>query len=239
LCLCATTSLAMGVNLPAHLVVILNVKRYAVGGYKQYTRNEILQMTGRAGRKGFDTEGVAVLVCQESVASSLRNLDVPIAVESCLHEATVTHLNSEIALENVNSIDQADEWLKSTFFYTRVLVNPRHYNISSFGTKQKKKGQRSSSSSSSPSSSSSSSSVSHIFDDSDDEDDGAGAGSDIGSLLLTKLRADLNWLSDRGLVLWNSDTTFATTELGRMACRSYISPKTVSRARRTVRSSNY
>ena len=44
--------LAMGVNLPAHLVVILNVKRYAVGGYQQYTKNEILQMTGRAGRKG-------------------------------------------------------------------------------------------------------------------------------------------------------------------------------------------
>ena len=59
-------------------------------------------------------------------------------------------------------------------------------------------------------------------------------GSSIGSLLLTKLRADLKWLSDRGLVLWNSNATFASTALGRVACRSYISPKTVSVKKRVI-----
>lgn len=208
LVLCCTSSLSMGINLPAHLVVVLNVKRYEKGGYTQYTRNELLQMIGRAGRKGFDTHGVAVIMCQDALASQMSRLNVPIAVESCLHAATVTHLNSEITLENVNSIDQAVEWMKSTFFYTRVLINPGFYKVSSYHSMVKSKKRK--------------------IAETDEQGSSCSSHSEIDSLILTKLKADLKWLSDRGLILWNSDKTFASTELGRMACRSYLSPKTVS-----------
>jgi len=40
----------MGVNLPAHLVVIKSTQRYVMGCYQEYSETQILQMIGRAGR---------------------------------------------------------------------------------------------------------------------------------------------------------------------------------------------
>ena len=72
-----------------------------------------------------------MIVCQEALASS-HGISQSQWVESCLHNDTVTHLNSEITLKM--SFYQAVEWLKSTF-YTRV-TKLRHYNISSYGARQ-------------------------------------------------------------------------------------------------------
>lgn len=49
-CLCTTSTLAVGVNLPAHLVVIKSTLKYGNRGYTEYSDLEILQMMGRAGR---------------------------------------------------------------------------------------------------------------------------------------------------------------------------------------------
>ena len=46
----ATSTLAMGVNLPAHLVVIKSTQHYVMGLYQEYSETQILQMIGRAGR---------------------------------------------------------------------------------------------------------------------------------------------------------------------------------------------
>lgn len=81
----------MGVNLPAHLVVIKGTRYYCgqqesemdqngmlleppflthkeCTGYKEYERGTCLQMIGRAGRPQFDTEGVAVIMTQRKVS---------------------------------------------------------------------------------------------------------------------------------------------------------------------------
>jgi ATP-dependent DNA helicase HFM1/MER3 len=52
--LCATSTLAHGVNLPAHLVIIrgTNCWRGASKGYEKMPRSMITQMCGRAGRPG-------------------------------------------------------------------------------------------------------------------------------------------------------------------------------------------
>lgn len=57
----ATPTLAAGVNLPARVVIIRDLTRFS-DGYSQFISNmEISQMTGRAGRPGFDVEGFAYL----------------------------------------------------------------------------------------------------------------------------------------------------------------------------------
>ena len=70
--LCTTSTLAMGVNLPAHLVVLKGTRRWTAesgetAGYQEYDRSTCLQMIGRAGRPQFDTEGVAVIMTQKQV----------------------------------------------------------------------------------------------------------------------------------------------------------------------------
>lgn len=60
--LCCTSTLAMGVNLPAHLVVIKSTAQWQGKGtgYGQLATSSILQMIGRAGRPGLDDHGIAV-----------------------------------------------------------------------------------------------------------------------------------------------------------------------------------
>ena len=60
--LCATSTLAVGVNLPAHMVIIKGTKQYTNNGYEEYSPIDIQQMMGRAGRPRFDTFGVAVIL---------------------------------------------------------------------------------------------------------------------------------------------------------------------------------
>lgn len=74
--LCSTSGLAQGVNLPAHLVVILNTAHYKKSGYEEYTRTEILQMAGRAGRPQFDTSGVCVVMTRTQMKVSCFSLSL-------------------------------------------------------------------------------------------------------------------------------------------------------------------
>jgi replicative superfamily II helicase len=62
--LCAQSTLAMGVNLPVHLVIIKGTKAWRGGGngYQDLDQASLLQMIGRAGRPGFDTSGTAVIM---------------------------------------------------------------------------------------------------------------------------------------------------------------------------------
>lgn len=48
--ICCTSTLAVGVNLPCHLVIIKNTVCYQESGLKEYADLEMMQMLGRAGR---------------------------------------------------------------------------------------------------------------------------------------------------------------------------------------------
>jgi ATP-dependent DNA helicase HFM1/MER3 len=62
--LCSTSTLAHGINLPAHLVIVKGTFawRGSTKGYERLKRSDVIQMLGRAGRPGFDTEGIAVIM---------------------------------------------------------------------------------------------------------------------------------------------------------------------------------
>ncbi len=66
--ICCTPTLAAGVDLPAYRAVIRDLKRfsersgYGYGGSNWIPVLEYLQMTGRAGRPRFDSEGQAVII---------------------------------------------------------------------------------------------------------------------------------------------------------------------------------
>ncbi|MBF0211676.1 MAG: DEAD/DEAH box helicase [Desulfamplus sp.] len=58
----ATSTVAAGVNFPARSVVILNSDRFNGSDFLPLTASEFQQMTGRAGRRGMDNIGFAILL---------------------------------------------------------------------------------------------------------------------------------------------------------------------------------
>lgn len=58
---CATTTLAAGLDVPARTVVLSTLYRHGPVGPEPLTPTEFHQMTGRAGRRGRDTLGVVVI----------------------------------------------------------------------------------------------------------------------------------------------------------------------------------
>lgn len=63
--ICCTSTLAVGVNLPCHMVIIKNTVAYqgnGNAGCSEYSDLEVMQMLGRAGRPQFDDSAVAVVM---------------------------------------------------------------------------------------------------------------------------------------------------------------------------------
>ncbi|KAJ5934986.1 hypothetical protein N7466_004533 [Penicillium verhagenii] len=128
--ICCTSTLAVGVNLPCHLVIIKNTVSWQDGGCKEYSDLEMTQMLGRAGRPQFDDSAVAVILTRkERVPHYERLVSGTESIESCLHLNLIDHINAEIGLGNVTDIETAIKWLAGTFLFVRLRRNPTHYKL--------------------------------------------------------------------------------------------------------------
>ena len=66
----ATETLALGINMPARTVVLEKLIKWNGETHTVITPGEYTQLTGRAGRRGIDIEGNAVVVWSEQIDSS-------------------------------------------------------------------------------------------------------------------------------------------------------------------------
>ncbi|KAL6943293.1 hydrophobin [Hanseniaspora osmophila] len=130
--LVATSTLAWGVNLPAHLVVIKGTQFFdaKIEAYRDMDLTDILQMMGRAGRPAYDTSGTAIVYCKENKKMFYKHfLNVGFPVESSLHKVLDDHLGAEISSGSISSKQEAVEFLKWTFLFRRAHHNPTYYGI--------------------------------------------------------------------------------------------------------------
>ena len=129
--LCSTTTLAVGVNLPAYLCIVCGTSVYDGGGaYKEVSMDTLLQMVGRAGRPQFDTEGVAVVMTKNSLRARYEGLvHGKVPLQSTLGSSLPEYLNAEISCRTVNSMQDAVEWVKSTYYFIRMCSEPLRYGI--------------------------------------------------------------------------------------------------------------
>lgn len=129
-CLCATSTLAVGVNLPAHLVIVKGTRTWRGGGsgYQDIDKSSLLQMIGRAGRPGLDTSGVAVIMTDNNskslVEAQIQGLG---PAESRLLGNLVDVLNTEISQRVVTDMAGAIRWLKTTYLFGRLRQEPAKY----------------------------------------------------------------------------------------------------------------
>ncbi|KAJ6161010.1 hypothetical protein N7470_004406 [Penicillium chermesinum] len=128
--ICCTSTLAVGVNLPCHLVIIKNTVGWQEGGCKEYSDFEMMQMLGRAGRPQFDDSATAVILTRKHRVDHYEKLvSGTESLESCLHLNLIEHLNAEIGLGNVSDVETATKWLAGTFLFVRLRRNPTHYKL--------------------------------------------------------------------------------------------------------------
>ncbi|RCK67321.1 Antiviral helicase SLH1 [Candida viswanathii] len=130
--LIATSTLAWGVNLPAHLVIIKGTQFFdaKIEGYRDMDLTDILQMMGRAGRPAFDTSGIAIVYTKESKKVFYKHfLNLGFPVESSLHKVLDNHLGAEISAGTIKTRQEAMDFLTWTFLYRRAHNNPVYYNI--------------------------------------------------------------------------------------------------------------
>ncbi|KAF8569475.1 hypothetical protein P879_05251 [Paragonimus westermani] len=130
--LVCTATLAWGVNLPAHAVIIKGTRVYKAekSDFVELDILDVLQIFGRAGRPQFDTQGVASIITSiDKLDHYLRLITNQHPIESSLLSNLNDHLNAEIALGTVTNIDDAVTWLKDTYLFVRLMKNPLHYGI--------------------------------------------------------------------------------------------------------------
>ena len=130
--LVCTATLAWGVNLPAHTVIIKGTQIYSPekGSWVELSPQDVLQMLGRAGRPQYDTFGEGIIITTQSEMQyylSLMNQQLPI--ESQFISKLADNMNAEIVLGNIRNRDEAVEWLGYTYLYVRMIRSPGLYSV--------------------------------------------------------------------------------------------------------------
>ncbi|KAI2962890.1 hypothetical protein CBS147323_7130 [Aspergillus niger] len=130
--LVATSTLAWGVNLPAHLVVVKGTQFFdaKIEGYRDMDLTDVLQMLGRAGRPQFDTSGIARIFTQDAKKAFYKHfLHTGFPVESTLHKVLDNHLGAEVSAGTITTKQDALDYLTWTFFFRRLHKNPSYYGL--------------------------------------------------------------------------------------------------------------
>ena len=123
-CLCATPTLAAGVNLPARRVLVRDLKRYEDGMSRFLPVMEVRQMLGRAGRPRYDPIGEAWLACKggdpREVADEIADRYIHGPVEDITSKLAAEpamrfHLLSSVATGGLNSRSEIRDFFSSTY----------------------------------------------------------------------------------------------------------------------------
>ncbi|EPB78303.1 DEAD/DEAH box helicase [Ancylostoma ceylanicum] len=130
--LIATATLAWGINMPAHLVIVKGTEYYdgKTCKYVDFPVTDVLQMMGRAGRPQYDTSAVAVIYVQDVKKTFYKRfLYEPFPVESSLLPVLPNHVNAEINAGTITSKQGIMEYLAGTYLYRRLFANPNYYGL--------------------------------------------------------------------------------------------------------------
>ncbi|PVF94776.1 putative RNA helicase [Serendipita vermifera] len=130
--LACTATLAWGVNLPAHGVIIKGTQLYDPnhGKFIDLSVLDVLQIFGRAGRPGMETSGVGfICTSEDKLQYYLESVTAQIPIESKLDRGLLDALNAEISLGTVVNVSEGAEWLSYTYLFVRMRKNPMVYGM--------------------------------------------------------------------------------------------------------------
>jgi replicative superfamily II helicase len=109
----ATSTLAYGLNLPARVVIIAGMHR----GIEEVSELDIVQMCGRSGRMGIDTEGDAIMVFPRKKLDEYRKLiESPRDIMSQINNPFIAafHVIGEITTKAIKTREDVYKWYSRT-----------------------------------------------------------------------------------------------------------------------------
>lgn len=130
--LISTATLAWGVNLPAHTVIIKGTRVYSPerSQWESLSHLDVLQMFGRAGRPQYDTFGEGIIITEiNELQYYISVLSQQMPIESHFLRDVSSHLNAEVSLGTITNINDAAEWIGFTYLYIRMLKAPILYGV--------------------------------------------------------------------------------------------------------------
>lgn len=130
--LVCTATLAWGVNLPAHAVIIKGTEIYDSkhGSFVDLGILDVLQIFGRAGRPQFDKSGLGIIITNhDKLNHYLSLLTNQFPIESNFIQCLSDNLNAEIALGTICNVQEAIEWLSYSYLFVRMRINPQVYGL--------------------------------------------------------------------------------------------------------------
>ena len=120
--ICATPTLAAGVDLPSFRTIIRDSKRFGSYGMQYIPVLEYLQMAGRSGRPSYDDYGESILIAKTSaqkrelyeryILGEPEEITSKLAAEPALR----THILALIANGIVTSTDELERFMSKTFY---------------------------------------------------------------------------------------------------------------------------
>ncbi|MBT7902587.1 DEAD/DEAH box helicase [Candidatus Woesearchaeota archaeon] len=128
----ATETFAVGINMPAKCICMDSLRKYTGTGFRFLTSKEFFQISGRAGRRGIDKEGLSVSMVYRPNAD-FRKIDsftkkdlLPIKSQFKLS------INTVLNMIDLHSNDEINKILRMNFFTFQELKgkDARSVNIS-------------------------------------------------------------------------------------------------------------
>jgi ATP-dependent RNA helicase HelY len=115
----ATETLALGINMPARTVVIEQLEKWSGQEHELLTPGQFTQLTGRAGRRGLDTRGHAVVTYQRDVNFATVASLVGRRIERLRSSFTPTY-NMAVNLVRRRTLAEAEALLAQSFAQYQV-----------------------------------------------------------------------------------------------------------------------
>lgn len=137
--LVSTATLAWGVNLPAHTVIIKGTDVYSpeAGNWTQLSPQDVFQMLGRAGRPRYDKNGEGIIITsQDRIQYYLAILNQQYPIESQLMTKLIDNVNAEVVAGTISSLNDGIKWLGYTYLYVRMLQSPKLYGADSLTSEE-------------------------------------------------------------------------------------------------------
>jgi ATP-dependent RNA helicase DOB1 len=124
----ATETFAVGINMPAKTVVFDALRKYTETGFRYLNSKEFFQISGRAGRRGIDQEGLSVSLISRSfdelnkIESFTQKDDLPINSQFKMSPNTVLNMI------NMHTPAEIDQILQMNFFTFQELEGKTDQN---------------------------------------------------------------------------------------------------------------